>query len=219
MVLEHTGLQPGTPPVVAVEAGPAVEPDPDSAGPPQRAVVGSQLAGARQRLRLSIDDVADRTRIRPHVIDAIEVDDFSSCGGDVYARGHLRALARVLGVDGDPLVAQFDARYASAPVTARRVFEAELAGPGRSLRPTSGGPRWSVLVFVVLVLVLVWAVARLLVPPAPDGSPDQGEGGSGRSAPGFSQTGAPADAPPDGDTAASRFADMGERPARTPPEG
>ncbi len=131
-------------------------------------MIGPALALARSRLRLSVDELAERTRIRPHVIEAIEVDDFSACGGDVYARGHLRTLARVLGVEADPMVAAYDARYASAPVTARKVFEAELAGPGRALRPTSGGPRWSVLIGVVLVLVLVWALARLLVPPPAD---------------------------------------------------
>ena len=47
----------------------------------------------------------------------------------------------MLGIEAEPLVADYDARYASAPVTARRVFEAELAGPGRALRPTSGGDR------------------------------------------------------------------------------
>ena len=67
---------------------PAVEP-----------VIGPELAAARRRLGLSVDQVAERTRIRPHVIEAIEIDDFSPCGGDFYARGHLRTLARVLGVD------------------------------------------------------------------------------------------------------------------------
>ena len=63
---------------------------------------------------MSVDDLAERTRIRPHVIEAIEVDDFSSCGGDVYARGHLRALARVLGVDPEPIIAT------TTPATAPR---------------------------------------------------------------------------------------------------
>ena len=51
-----------------------------------------------------VDQLAERTRIRPHVIESIEVDDFAPCGGDFYARGHLRTLARVLGVDAAPLL-------------------------------------------------------------------------------------------------------------------
>ena len=60
-------------------------------------VVGPELAAARTRLGLTVDQLAERTRIRPHVIESIEVDDFAPCGGDFYARGHLRTLARVLG--------------------------------------------------------------------------------------------------------------------------
>ncbi|WP_193611778.1 helix-turn-helix domain-containing protein [Nocardioides lijunqiniae] len=126
-------------------------------------VVGPELASARARLGLSIDQLADRTRIRPHVIEAIEVDDFAPCGGDFYARGHLRTLARVLGVDVAPLLAAYDERYADAPVDPRRVFESELAtGFGGSIRGTRGGPNWSVLVAAVMAVVLVWAVARLV---------------------------------------------------------
>lgn len=125
-------------------------------------VVGPELAAARTRLGLSVDQLADRTRIRPHVIEAIEVDDFAPCGGDFYARGHLRTLARVLGADAAPLLTSYDERYADAPVDARRVFEAELAtGLNGSIRGTRGGPNWSVLVAGVMSVVLIWAVAQL----------------------------------------------------------
>ena len=134
-------------------------------------MIGPQFAGARRRLGLTVDELADRTRIRPHVIEAIEVDDFSACGGDFYARGHLRTLARVLGVDVAPLLATYDERYADAPIDPRRVFEAELAGAG-SIRATRGGPNWSVLVAAVMALILCWSVARL-VTGGPDHVADQ----------------------------------------------
>ena len=127
-------------------------------------VVGPELAAARTRLGLTVDQLAERTRIRPHVIESIEVDDFAPCGGDFYARGHLRTLARVLGVDAAPLLASYDERYADAPIDARRVFEAELAtGADGSIRGTRGGPNWSVLVAAVMALVLAWSIARLIM--------------------------------------------------------
>jgi cytoskeleton protein RodZ len=132
-------------------------------------VIGPQLAAARTRVGLSVDDLADRTRIRPHVIESIEVDDFTPCGGDFYARGHLRTLARVLGQEPGPLLEKFDHRYATAPINARRVFEAELAtGMTGSMRSTVGGPRWGLLVGVVLSLVLVWGVVRLVATEPPE---------------------------------------------------
>jgi hypothetical protein len=145
--------------------GHAVEPlliDDHAVRPAADPVVGPELAAARTRLALSVDQLAERTRIRPHVIESIEVDDFAPCGGDFYARGHLRTLARVLGVDVAPLLTAYDDRYADAPINPRRVFEAELAtGAHGSIRGTRGGPNWSVLVAAVMAVVLAWSVARL----------------------------------------------------------
>lgn len=127
-------------------------------------VVGSELAAARARLGLTVDQLAERTRIRPHVIESIEVDDFAPCGGDFYARGHLRTLARVLGVEAAPLLASYDELYADAPIDARRVFEAELAtGADGPIRGTRGGPNWSVLIAAVMAIVLAWSIARLIM--------------------------------------------------------
>jgi cytoskeleton protein RodZ len=149
----------------------------DDLGPTPAAepVIGPELAAARTRIGLSVDQLADRTRIRPHVIEAIEVDDFGPCGGDFYARGHLRTLARVLGVDAAPLLAVYDETYADAPIDPRRVFESELAtSAGGPLRRMKGGPNWSVLVAAVMAIVLAWSIARLVLdhssttaPPAP----------------------------------------------------
>ncbi|MDT0203347.1 RodZ domain-containing protein [Nocardioides sp. AE5] len=146
-------------------AGEAVEPlviDDFAAVPALEPVIGPEVAAARTRLGLSVDTLADRTRIRPHVIEAIEVDDFAACGGDFYARGHLRTLGRVLGLDVAPLLEEYDAKYADAPINPRRVFEAELAtGLGGGIRSTKGGPNWSLLIAVVMTLVLAWSIARL----------------------------------------------------------
>jgi len=148
-------------------AGSAVEPlliDEYAVEPAEDPVVGPELVAARTRLGLTVDQLAERTRIRPHVIESIEVDDFAPCGGDFYARGHLRTLARVLGIDVAPLLTTYDDRYADAPINPRRVFEAELAtGAHGSIRGTRGGPNWSVLIAAVMTLVLAWSVARLIM--------------------------------------------------------
>ena len=146
--------------------------------PAEDPVIGPEFAAARTRLGLTVDALADRTRIRPHVIESIEVDDFAPCGGDFYARGHVRTLARVLGVDAAPLLAAYDERYADAPVNPRRVFEAELASSG-GIRATRGGPNWSVLVAAVMALVLAWSIARLVMDGPVDLREDPVLNGSG----------------------------------------
>jgi len=196
-VVGHAALAPinETPPAVAPQLTQLVRVTPDDhqvvfddlvdSGiiPAADPVIGPQLAAARERVGLSVDQLADRTRIRPHVIESIEVDDFAPCGGDFYARGHLRTLARVLGVDAAPLLATYDDAYADAPVTPRAVFEAELATGHGGLRPMRGGPNWSVLVAAVMGVVLIWSIARLVMAgspaaPAPQISLDSGSSGT-----------------------------------------
>jgi cytoskeleton protein RodZ len=151
------------------------QPESDERAPVIRAEVetsiGPLLAAARFRQRLSVEELGERTRIRPHVIEAIEKDDFGPCGGDFYARGHLRSLCRVLGVESDPILEAFDRRYANAPIEARRVFEAELAaGPRPTFRAIGRAANWIGLLVVVMVLAIVWAVAKVVT----DGGDDAG---------------------------------------------
>ena len=148
----------------------------DRPRPAAEAKIGPLIAAARQRARLSIDTLSERTRIRPHVLECIEVDDFEPCGGDFYARGHLRTLARVFGLDAPELMALYDEHYAHPEIEARQVFEAELAtGIGGGMRATFAGPRWSILAASVVALGLVWGVAHFftdtpqeIVSPAPN---------------------------------------------------
>ncbi len=124
-------------------------------------VIGGELAQARTTLGLTVDELAERTRIRPSVIESIELDDFSPCGGDFYARGHLRMLGRVLGIDSAPLLRAYDDVFATSPVSARDIFEAELAtGSAGMVRGGSSGANWGALIAAVLVLMVVWGVAR-----------------------------------------------------------
>jgi hypothetical protein len=71
--------------------------------------IGGALAEARSEAGLSITDVSERTRIRAAIIQGIERDDYAACGGDFYARGHIRAIAKVVGTDPVPLIAEYDA--------------------------------------------------------------------------------------------------------------
>ncbi|HKD90086.1 MAG TPA: helix-turn-helix transcriptional regulator, partial [Streptosporangiaceae bacterium] len=73
--------------------------------------IGGALAAARSEAGLTVDQVSERTRIRRALIRAIEQDDYSPCGGDFYVRGHIRAIARVVGTDPAPLIEAYDAAH------------------------------------------------------------------------------------------------------------
>lgn len=82
------------------------------------ATIGQSLSAARIAAGYTVADLSTRTRIRPKVLNGIEEEDFVPCGGDFYARGHIRSLCRVLGLDPEPLLAEFDREHAGhgAPI-------------------------------------------------------------------------------------------------------
>ena len=70
--------------------------------------IGEILAQSRQRAGLSVARVSEQTRIRERIIRGVEDDDYSACGGDFYARGHIRAIATAVGTDPGPLIREYD---------------------------------------------------------------------------------------------------------------
>ena len=70
--------------------------------------VGETLTEARYQAGLSVDELSERTRIRGTVIRSIEQDDYEACGGDLYVRGYVRAIAGAVGIDAQPLIREFD---------------------------------------------------------------------------------------------------------------
>ena len=77
--------------------------------------IGDTLAQARRGSGLTIAEVSQRTRIRETLVKDIERDDYSGCGGDFYTRGHIRAIARVVGADPGPLIEEYDAARLPPP--------------------------------------------------------------------------------------------------------
>ncbi len=77
---------------------------------------GQMLNAARVDRGISLDDLAHTTKLRASILAAMEGDDFSHCGGTVYARGQLRAIAPVLGLDPDDLVDAFDRELGQRPL-------------------------------------------------------------------------------------------------------
>ncbi|MGX1880261.1 helix-turn-helix domain-containing protein [Streptomyces sp. NPDC055287] len=115
-----------------------------------RPSIGRALQQARADAGLTVDEVSGSTRVRIPIVHAIEQDDFSRCGGDVYARGHIRTLARAVGLDPDSLVAQYDDEHGGrpAPTPAAPLFEAER------IRPEARRPNWTAAMVAAIVAVV-----------------------------------------------------------------
>jgi cytoskeletal protein RodZ len=86
--------------------------------------IGDTLAEARRQAGLTITQVSQQTRIRESIVRAIEQGDFSPCGGDFYARGHIRSIAEVVGVDPAPLIREYDKEHGPpGGMRASQIFE------------------------------------------------------------------------------------------------
>jgi cytoskeletal protein RodZ len=61
--------------------------------------LGALIAKSRTDARLTIEDLAKVTNIPITLLRDMENDNFKKCGGETYARGHLRNIAAKVGVD------------------------------------------------------------------------------------------------------------------------
>lgn len=129
---------------------PAAVPEPAvPAAPP--VAIGRVLSDARRQAGLTVDQVSADTRVRVPILHAIEDEDFSRCGGDVYARGHIRAIAKAVGVDGEALVAAYDAAHGGAP-SAQRPAPLPDAGPIRMTDHRR--PNWTAAMVAAIFVVV-----------------------------------------------------------------
>lgn len=95
--------------------------------------VGEALAEARGRAGLTVAEISQRTRIREAIVRGIEREDYTACGGDFYARGDIRSIAKAVGADPEPLICEYDAAH-RAPGVLSAVSLDELTpgqAPGR----------------------------------------------------------------------------------------
>lgn len=153
-----------------------------------RPSVGRTLQQARIDAKLTVDEVSSSTRVRIPIVHAIEQDDFSRCGGEVYARGHIRTLARAVGLDPAEVIELYNAQHGSKPSTelvpTGPIFDAER------IRPEPRRPNWTAAMVAAIVAVIGFvgftffsggdeedpgAVAEGTQSPAPTGTEQRGE--------------------------------------------
>jgi transcriptional regulator with XRE-family HTH domain len=113
--------------------------------------VGEALAEARGRAGLTVAEVSQRTRISEAIISGIEGDDYSACGGDFYARGNIRGIAKAVGADPEPLICEYDAVH-RAPGVLSAVSLDELLTP--ALAPGRHRRNWAAALGLALLVTL-----------------------------------------------------------------
>ena len=122
--------------------------------------LGSAIAKARKEAGLTLDELASKTNIRISVLTEIENDNFINCGGETYARGHVRNIATVLRADKREFI---------------RLYEEEQGGETRSMQELlletsvirqsteTHKISWKVLIMISVISLVVVGIAQIII--------------------------------------------------------
>jgi len=122
--------------------------------------LGSMITKVRKDAGLSIEDLSAATNIRGPLLRQIESDDFSQCGGETYARGHLRNIAVKLGIDPQIFLTAFEDEQMQIDRTMRDLLvENNVMREPKESRNIS----WKVLVTISLASLFVAGLAQIIV--------------------------------------------------------
>ncbi len=153
---------------------PRVKPEPPVVDPvppiPDLLQIGKELEKSRLKRGLSTAEVATAINLRQSVVRAMEQGDFSSCGGSVYARGHIRAYARQVGLDPTALLdgLRDPTEKPTVEPIRTRVGARTIAGAGAPPMAfpngplEKSGPNWTIIAAVLVGVVAVVLGAGLV---------------------------------------------------------
>ena len=117
---------------------------------------GERLRGAREAKGLTIETAAERLRLNAALVLAMEEERLALLGAPVFARGHLRNYAALLGLPEDEILAAFGITEIPEPSFL----------PAMDLRPkVRDHARWAwpiaaVLLAIAVVAAFWWWSAR-----------------------------------------------------------
>ena len=121
-------------------------PDTESAGP----LGGERLAAARREQQISVLEVAKELHLDEPKVRALERNDFDMLGAPVFAKGHLRKYAQLVGVDPDDVFADY------YQLTRAEKLPPVVVGRPRVRQELSPGPWIAVVIVIIVAAASYW---------------------------------------------------------------
>jgi cytoskeleton protein RodZ len=118
------------------------------------ATTGPRLKAERERRGLSSQKAADELHLDGWVIDALEADDYERIGPSVYAKGHLKRYAALLGLPTAEIMAGYESRAQAPRPPASQPANVRL----RTDAPAVSELPWPSIVGAVAAVLLVAGV-------------------------------------------------------------
>ena len=122
--------------------------------------LGEFLQKAREDAGLSVDELAHIVNLRPGLIRAMESNDFLPCGGDTYARGHIRNISQITGSNSQELLALYDTEHS---VDSRSLHSQLVDNNAAAIRSENRKLSWKVLVGASLSIVVLIGIAQFAI--------------------------------------------------------
>lgn len=122
--------------------------------------LGEFLQKAREDAGFSVEELAHLVNLRPGLITSMESNDFLPCGGDTYARGHIRNISQIIGVDAQQLLAMYNAEHS---VDSRSIHAQLVDNNAAAIRSENKKLSWKVLVGASLSVVVLIGVAQFAI--------------------------------------------------------
>jgi cytoskeletal protein RodZ len=118
------------------------------------------ITQARKSAGLSIEDLSESTNIRTALLREIEADNFANCGGETYARGHIRNIAIKLGVDPQMFIATFEEEQMQVDRSMQDLLiENSVMKEPHESRKVS----WKVLATISLTSLFIVGIAQIII--------------------------------------------------------
>lgn len=135
--------------------------------------VGETLKQRRLERNLSIDEVAEVTKIGVFFLQALESNEFKKLPKGAFPKMFVRSYARYLGLDDDKVVQMFYEQIAAAEAPAE-MFAAASAPTSRNMKRS----RHTVQAIAAVAILLALAVSAYLIYQAQEGGAVEGNSGS-----------------------------------------
>ena len=119
--------------------------------------IGRYLRRERELRQISLEELAQTTRIPFKMLEHIEDDDFEKLPGEVFARGFLKCYARALGVEADEVLAVYGQQ--------NRRAVAVTPAPIMAIQPPERGRRFGIAIALVILLILFTLALSIVLKP------------------------------------------------------
>src|SRR5262249_3263516 len=118
--------------------------------------IGGRLRAGREKMSLTVLQVAERIHTDPKIVEAIEVDNFEALGAPVYARGHIRHYRELVGESAQELTVLYaDLSKVAQPDLTQIVKAPSADETNRLVAPTLA------VIAVFAVAGAIWWVSAL----------------------------------------------------------